>query len=187
MKLYMFVFQGGGEFNATCQRRPCFCFSALSLFMLFVYCMCSVPLYGVIRMNFDLSVGKCLGYSLVSSLHSQLFFSCCKESGREPGQIRHVVSYLGYWWRDQMATRAVEENVKKARRSFFRYGGIGVFQGDLSPLSFRSVVEVCVMPILMYGCENWIVSEELLRRLESFREEMGKGFWGCHGVHPTQQ
>ena len=87
MKLYMFVFQGGGEFNATFQRRPCFCFS---LFMLFVYCMCSVPLYGVIRMNFDLSVGKCLGYSLVPSLHSQLFFACCKKSGREPGQIHHM-------------------------------------------------------------------------------------------------
>ena len=53
MKLYMFVFQGGGEFHATCQRRPCFCFSALSLFMFFVYYMCSVPLYGVIRMNSD--------------------------------------------------------------------------------------------------------------------------------------
>ena len=86
---------------------------------------------------------------------------------------------LGYWWRgDQMATRAVEENVKKARRSFFLYGGIGVFQGDLSPLSSRSVVEVCVMPILMYGCEDWIVSEELLRRLESFQEEMGKRILG---------
>ena len=54
MKLYMFVFQGGGEFHATCQRRPCFCFSALSLFMFFVYCMCSILLHGVIRMNIEL-------------------------------------------------------------------------------------------------------------------------------------
>ena len=29
-------------------------------------------------------------YSLVPSLHSQFFFACCKKSGREPGQIRHV-------------------------------------------------------------------------------------------------
>ena len=36
----------------------------------------------------------------------------------------------------------------------------------------------CVMPILMYGCENWIVSEELLRQLESFQEEMGKRILG---------
>ena len=36
---------------------------------------------------------------------------------------------LGDWWReDLMATRAVEENIKKARKSFFLYGGIGMFQ-----------------------------------------------------------
>ena len=29
-------------------------------------------------------------FSLVPSLHSQLFFTCCKKSGREPGQIDHV-------------------------------------------------------------------------------------------------
>ena len=86
---------------------------------------------------------------------------------------------LGYWWReDLMAIRAVEENIKKARKSFFLYGGIGVFLGDLSPLSSRSVVEVCVMPILLYGCENWIVSEKLLRQLESFQGEMGKRILG---------
>ena len=31
-----------------------------------------------------------------------------------------------------------------------------------------------MMPILLYGCENWIVSEKLLRQLESFQGEMGK-------------
>ena len=51
----------------------------------------------------------------------------------------------------------------------FLYGGIGVFLGDLGPLSSRSFVEVCVMSILLYGCENWIVSEKLLRQLESFQ------------------
>ena len=60
-----------------------------------------------------------------------------------------VGKFLGYWWRgDQMATKAVEENLKKAKSSVFPYGGIGVFQGDLSPLSSRSVVKVCVMPIV---------------------------------------
>ena len=34
---------------------------------------------------------------------------------------------LEYWWsEDLMATRTVEENIKKARKSFFLYGGIGV-------------------------------------------------------------
>ena len=43
---------------------------------------------------------------------------------------------LGYWWKgDLLATKCVEENILKARRAFFRYGSIGVFQGDISPLS----------------------------------------------------
>ena len=56
-----------------------------------------------------------------------------------------------------MANRAVEEGIKEVRRTFFHYGAIGVFQGDLSPLSSRAVVESCVMPVLLYGCENWVL------------------------------
>ena len=78
-----------------------------------------------------------------------------------------------------MATKAVEENIKKARKSIFLYGGIGVFLGDLGPLSSRSAVEVCVMPILLFCCDNWIVSKKLLRQLESFQGEMGKGLPRC--------
>ena len=64
--------------------------------------------------------------------------------------------YFGYWWSGNlMVNRAVEEGIKKARRSFFHHGAaIGVFQGDLSPLSSRAVVESCVMPVLLYSCEN---------------------------------
>ena len=39
-------------------------------------------------------------------------------------------------------------------RSFFMYGALGAFQGDLSPLSTRSVIETCVVPVLLYGCEH---------------------------------
>jgi len=81
---------------------------------------------------------------------------------------------LGYWWReDLMATRAMEENIKKARKSFFLYSGIGV------PTFLQvSCGGVCVMPILLYGCENWIVSVKLLRQLESFQGEMSKRILG---------
>ena len=53
---------------------------------------------------------------------------------------------LEYWWqRDLLAVWAVEENIKKARRSFFHFGSIGLFrQSDLSPLSSRFVIEICV-------------------------------------------
>ena len=56
-----------------------------------------------------------------------------------------------------MATRSVEENVKKAWSAFFKMGSIGAFQGDLSPLSTKSVINTCVLPVLLYGCENWIL------------------------------
>ena len=50
----------------------------------------------------------------------------------------------------------------------------GAFQGDLSPLSTKSIIETCVLPILLFGCENWIVSETNLDRLESFLGEQAK-------------
>ena len=74
---------------------------------------------------------------------------------------------------DLLSCRAVQENIKKARRSFFMFGSIGVYQGDLSPLSARSVVEVCVMPVLIYGSENWILNVTTIALLESFLAEGG--------------
>ena len=82
---------------------------------------------------------------------------------------------LGYWWKgDLFATKSVDENIKKARRSFFHYGSIGAFQGDICPLSSRSILESCVMPVLLYGCENWIMTEVLWERLEAFQGELAK-------------
>ena len=73
--------------------------------------------------------------------------------------VRNAAKCLGYWWRgDMMALRSVEENIRRARKCFFHYGSLGAFQGDLSPLSTRSIIETCVMPSLLFGSENWIVS-----------------------------
>ena len=52
-----------------------------------------------------------------------------------------------------MATHAVDENIKKARRAMFFFGSIGAFQGDRSPLSTRSIIETCVVPVMLYGCD----------------------------------
>ena len=61
-----------------------------------------------------------------------------------------------------MASRSVAENIGKARRSFFLYGSIGAFQGDLNPLSNKSIINTCVMPVLLSGCENWVLSGDCL-------------------------
>ena len=61
---------------------------------------------------------------------------------------------LGYWWSgDLSATKSI--NINKSRRAFFHFGSIGVFQGDISLILSRFVLELCVMPILLYGSENW--------------------------------
>ena len=51
---------------------------------------------------------------------------------------------------------------------------MGVFQGDLSPLSGRSVVEICILPILLYGAENWCLSQNSIQALDSFLGELSK-------------
>ena len=83
---------------------------------------------------------------------------------------------LGFWWRrDLLASHAVEENNQKARIAFFHFGSIGAFQGDLSPLSTRSVVETCGSSSSVYGCENWIVTERILQQLEACLGEFSRG------------
>ena len=77
--------------------------------------------------------------------------------------------------------QCMEENAKKAT-SIFLYKGIGVFQDNLSLLSSQSVMRWCMMPILLYGSRNCVVSEELLRRLESFQWEMGKRILGMQKI-----
>ena len=68
----------------------------------------------------------------------------------------------------------IQENICKARHAFFHFGSIGVFQGDMGPLSFRKVIESCIMPVLLYGRENWILSDVLVERLEAFQAELVK-------------
>jgi len=87
--------------------------------------------------------------------------------------VGDVWKRLGYWWEgDLLATGTVEENIKKAWRAFFHYGSIGVFQGDLNPMSCCSVLEMCVMPVLLYGGENWILTDGLMEKLEKFQAEL---------------
>jgi len=57
---------------------------------------------------------------------------------------------------------------------FFLYERIGAFQGDLNPLSTRSIIETCILPVLLSGCENWILSNKCHEDLESFIGELAK-------------
>ena len=48
----------------------------------------------------------------------------------------------------------IEDRIQKARKAYFQFGSIYAFQGSLSPVSTSSIVQWCVLPILLYGVEN---------------------------------
>ena len=46
----------------------------------------------------------------------------------------------------------------------------------ISPLSSRSVVEAFVMPVRLFGCENWLLNKDMhmIRSLKAFQGEIAK-------------
>ena len=82
---------------------------------------------------------------------------------------------LGVWWQWNLsASQSASENIKKARRVFFALGNIGAFQGELNPLSSISIFESCIIPILLHGCETWLLDSSTLNLLERFQGEIGR-------------
>ena len=69
---------------------------------------------------------------------------------------------LGYWWsRDLLSNRSVEENIKEGLRMFFQVRYSRVIPGRLQP-STKSVIDTCVISVLLYGHDNWILMEKSL-------------------------
>ena len=110
---------------------------------------------------------------------------CCTK-GNCPSPPTHVIGNttlpvsneakcLGYTWTQSLsASNMVEQNILKARRAFFASGSIGAFQGALSPIAGRSVVETCVFPVLLYGYEHWCLTDTIINMLDSFIGELSK-------------
>lgn len=47
------------------------------------------------------------------------------------------------------------------------------FLGQLNPLSARSIFDACVVSVLLFGYENWMLTDSMLRQLESFQGVIG--------------
>ena len=70
--------------------------------------------------------------------------------------IQNVLGTGGLW--DLLsATRANDKAIKKARKALFATGVTGPFHGKLNPISGKTLSDTCVIPILLYGRENWIL------------------------------
>lgn len=68
---------------------------------------------------------------------------------------------------DLMGNKGSGRKCTEGQEELLLLWGHGVFQKGLSPLFSRWV---CMIPLLLCGCENWILSEELLRQLDSFKQ-----------------
>ena len=69
---------------------------------------------------------------------------------------------------------SIMERINKPRSAFFSRGELGAFHGLLNPLSSHSLIECCIIPVLMYVSESWVLNSTLLSKLESFQAELGK-------------
>ena len=82
---------------------------------------------------------------------------------------------LGVWWSHNLsAHRSIQENICKARKAFFAFGKVDAFHGHLNPLSATSIYKTCVLPILLYGSETWLLDSSCLLLLERFQYEIGR-------------
>ena len=99
---------------------------------------------------------------------------------------QHHAKCLGYWWSwDLSAGKAIDEAIKKARRAFFAFGAMGAFHGKLNPISGKTIFDTCVIPILLYGSENWILTDPLVDQLEAFQGEISRRILKLSKFHST--
>ena len=97
------------------------------------------------------------------------------EVGEDGFPVRSEGTCLGYRWRQDLSSLPmIQDRIQRARKAFFQFGSAYAFQGKLSPISSCSIVETCVLPILLYGVENWIMSAESIKMLECFQGEVAK-------------
>ena len=66
---------------------------------------------------------------------------------------------LGYWWKSNLGSaKSVEANIEKGIKAFFAACAIGTYR-SLNPLHSISLFNTCVVPTVLYGSENWILTE----------------------------
>ena len=84
---------------------------------------------------FHLQINHLLQQALIQPHNPLLFLR--KVSSLFEGNVlpaSGTAKCLGYLWHHDLSAKpSIDHNILKARKSFFAYGSMGVFQGDLSP------------------------------------------------------
>ena len=82
---------------------------------------------------------------------------------------------LGVIWMHNLSPKkSILLNTTKAQRAFFALGSFGITSGNQNPLTASEIFETCIIPICLYGSENWLLTDSLLEVLEDFQAEIGK-------------
>ena len=113
---------------------------------------------------------------------------------------RHTWTSLYNWWEEHSSVRFYQmprplvdleylfrqfncwSNKEGMRCLFFAYGAFCAFQGNLNP---HSGMESCVMPVLLYNCENWLLTDGRLDKLERFQAEIGRRIMRLSPFHSS--
>ena len=66
------------------------------------------------------------------------------------------------------------EHQESPSRLFPLWQHWGYFREISAPSPHNQCLECCVIPVLLYGCKNWILTEPLCQKLESLQSELVK-------------
>ena len=107
----------------------------------------------------------------VSSLNAHiaevLSFAASRFLQLKPSASATASSTLSVMWRERFFLQVVPPSaldiygimtyllIHQLSATFRWLGSLFQFRADLSPLSSRSVVETCILPVFVYGAKNW--------------------------------
>ena len=125
---------------------------------------CKMRMDGMLSENFQVERGVKQGSVLSPALFLLVMDSFLRQLQASGVGLTVDKFYAGgFLHADDVRALATSEESLQCQVALVRKPciGIGVFQCDVSPLSSRAVLESCVMLILLFGCENWILTETL--------------------------
>ena len=76
--------------------------------------------------------------------------------------------YLTHWWRGELIASWPHVLLKRTFRRLYSSLALGLFKVIFGSLSTRLIL---VVTVLVYGCEDWIVTDRILEQLEACLEE----------------